>query len=461
MMVPAISPDGTKIAYVNANADIVGGTAETGWRRGLSMLDLNTATYPPVVSNKRRLLNNWNSVTAGAPFKWPFFESDSRSLIFVQGESSEYCSTADSDHSIVVNSPIRRACFEASYGSMSPTTRGYFDGKLYSIDTQNAATTKTELLKLNDANEDGDSADSSDAMAYQPTVMPIARGGYRWVIFTSQREFGNQLNAKSSAGVATDFSCAASMLWVAAVSDSTASTTDRSNPAFFMPGQNLAPITSNDHYINERGYLVPTPCKASGDECGSDDECCGADTTPATAACRAPTGWTPADGAPQKTCEALGTGCHQSGESCETSADCCSESPCVNFACTELGGFAPAVFTREYVAECPTGYHPNWGLFNYHLTTPGDSSLSFSAQTADDLDDLDAATVVSLGTSTNTVVKPAGPEYINVGTKLELASQSRHHANLRITVTLTPTTDFLQAPTLHDWEQLYTCEPSE
>jgi hypothetical protein len=461
MMVPVFSPDGQKVAYVNADADTIGGATATGWRRGLSMFNVDLSTYPPIVSNRQRLLNTWNSSTAGDPFKWPFFESDSRSLVYVRGEASEFCSAADSGHSITVNSNIRRACFEGSYGSMSPTTRGYFDGKLYSLDTENPSSTNHELVTLNDANQDGDSSDLTDAMSYQPTVLPFSRGGYRWVIFTSQREFGNQLNEKSAAGVATDFSCTAATLWVGALTDETADNSDRSQPAFVLPGQNLAALTANDHYINERGYLVPSPCKEEGDSCGQSDECCGADATPATAACRAPAGWTPLDGAPAKTCEALSAGCHQVGESCDTSADCCSGSPCTNFACTDPGGFASATFTREYVAECPAGYHPNWQLFNYHLTTPSDTSLEFSAQTAQDLGDLDAAPVVDLGSSTNTVISPTTPEFIDVGGELEAAGQSRHLTNLRIMVTLVASSDAASAPTLHDWEQRYTCEAAE
>jgi hypothetical protein len=339
---------------------------------------------------------------------------------------------------------------------MSPTTRGFWPGKIYSIDTSAAdpSTTRKELSNLNDA-EDASDADK----AYQPTVLPFTAGGKRWVIFTSPRAYGNQFNQKSSTGTPTDFSCAASMLWVSALDDHAADGSDRSHPAFFMPGQQVAKITTATHYVNERGYLVPSPCKSSGLSCTVDEECCGYDATPdPTAACRAPSGWDPATGPPAKTCESLSGTCHNEGESCATGADCCNGASCVAFACASGGSYEAATFTREYVAECPTGQLPRWMVFTYHLTTGGNSKLTFTAQTSDDLDTLDSAQVVNLGSSTGDTVKPAAPESIDLGAALDAANVSKNFTTLRILVKLEPSTDGLIAPTLHDWQVRYTCE---
>src|SRR6185369_10948691 len=97
--------------------------------------------------------------------------------------------------------------------------------------------------------------------------------GYRWVIFTSPRSYGNQLNQIGPTG-ATNFTCSATLLWIAAIKNSTADGTDRSFPAFLVPGQNLAPITTQNHYLNERGYLVKSACKATTLSCTTSDECC-------------------------------------------------------------------------------------------------------------------------------------------------------------------------------------------
>jgi hypothetical protein len=491
MMAPVISPDGTKVAYVNGDPDVGGGFPETGWRRGLSMFSFNQATL--AVSNKKRLINNWNASTPGTPVKWPFFEGDSRSLLYVETDPNEFCSSGanngtcssvgtdtyalascTSSGSTAVNSNLERACYQAAYGSMSPTTRGFWPGRIFSIDTSAAtpSSTRVEFSKLNDA-EDSTDADK----AYQPTVLPFTAGGKRWVIFTSPRSYGNQFNMKSSAGTPTDLSCAASMLWVSAVDNAPANGTDRSHPAFFMPGQAVSRINTGScsvnsdcpsgkcvsglcvSYVNERGYLVPSPCKSAGLSCSVDEECCGASDTPATAACRAPAGWDPATGPPAKKCEGLSGTCHNSGQSCATSDDCCNGASCVNFACAAGGHYEAATLTREYVAECPVGELPRWTTFSFHLTTDADSSITFTAQTSDDLDQLDGAKVVALGSSTADVKKPANPVQIDVGAALDSGNISKNFTNLRILMKLNPSTDGLSAPVLHDWEMRYTCEP--
>jgi hypothetical protein len=450
MMVPAFSPDGTKVAYVNADADPVPGAGATGWRRGLSMFSFDQATL--AVSNKKRLRSTYSSGSNGTPMKWPFFENDSRSLIYVETDATEYCDSTDA-YPTTVDSDVRRACVDAAYGSMSPTTRGYWPGKIYSMDTQNPSATRVELANLNDA-EDSLDADH----AYQPTVLPFSAGGYRWVIFTSPRAFGNQLNYKNATGtVGTHFSCAASQLWVSALTDTVASGTDRSHPAFLLPGQYLAPVTADDHYINERGYLVPTPCKAVGASCTTDNDCCGAGASPATAACRAPSGWTPASGPPARTCAATGGTCSNAGGSCNSPADCCNAAACVDYQCAAPPTFTEADFARDYVADCPDSTLPEWQLLSYHLTTGGDSRLEFSVQTAETSAGLAAAPVIDLGQSLNTVVSPADPEYKDVGAALE-PSRTNGRKHVRVKITFVPSSDAQTAPVLHDWEMRYTCQ---
>jgi hypothetical protein len=456
MMVPVISPDGSKIAYVNGDADSTPGLTDTGWRRGLSLLNFEQDTM--TVSKKVRLLNNYSG--AAEPFKWPFFESDSRSLVYVETESGEYCNASDSNRSnAAIDSNAERACADAAYGSMSPTTRGYWKGKLFSIDTSAAtpSTTRVELSKLNDGDDDTGTDDFSNAdHNYQPTVLPSAKGGYRWAIFTSTRAYGNQLN-QSSGATPTHFTCASSMLWMAAIDDVTASSTDRSHPAFLLPGQNMAKL--NDplpHYINERGYLVPSACKGSGVSCSSNDECCG---SPASAACRAPASWTPASGPPAKTCVAAGA-CSLEGESCSTPADCCDGTACVNFTCAPPPTYQAASFERSYEADCPDSYQPVWQLLSYYLTTGSDSKLNFSVQAANDVADLNTAPVIVLGSSDKDVVSPASPDFQDLGKALTNANSNGLN-HLRLLIDFVPSTDKRTAPVLHDWEVRYTCEAAQ
>jgi hypothetical protein len=456
MLTPTISPNGSKIAYVNADADTTYGLADGGWRRTLTMMSFDQSAYTAgtggtVFSNKTRLLNNWSSGSTGVPIKWPFFEGDSRSLIFVQTEATDFCSSTDTTHSFSLTpTDTSRACFDGGYGSMSPTARGRWKGSLWAVDTQNTANI-AELANLNNA-EDPTDADH----AYQPTVLPISVGGYRWVIFSSNRSYGNQFNYRGTTGTPTHFTCSASMLWIAALNDVTAGATDRSHPAFLLPGQNMASITAGAHYINERGYLVPSPCKNSGASCSSDEECCGSGATPATAACRAPTTWTPASGTPAKTCAALSGTCSNTGGTCATPADCCNATDCINFACAAPPSYTEATFDRDYTATCATGYQPNWQLFSYYLTTGNGSSIAFTAKTAATAAALTTASSLTIGTSTATVVSPATPAFFDVGAVL-----NTNHVNgrnyLRITVDLIPSADGQTAPVLHDWEMRYTC----
>jgi hypothetical protein len=247
------------------------------------------------------------------------------------------------------------------------------------------------------------------------------------------------------------------MLWVSALTDTVADGTDRSHPAFLLPGQNLASVTSANHYINERGYLVPTPCKAAGVSCTSDADCCGAGGSPATAACRAPSGWTPASGPPAKTCAATGGTCSNAGDSCNSPADCCNAAPCVDYQCVAPPTFTTADFTRDYVAACADDSLPAWQLLSYHLTTDDDSRLELSVQTANTSAGLELAPVIDLGQSLSTVVSPADPEYKDVGAALD-AIASNGLKYLRVTVTFVPSSDSLTAPVLHDWEMRYTCQ---
>ena len=436
MMTPTISPDGKKIAYVTGDADAIGADS-AAWRKGLSMVNFDQPTR--AVTSKKRLLNNWVAATGGNPVKWPFFESDSRSLVYVQSTPDNFCRDED------VSNDHGRACKESVYGNSAPTSRGHWPGSLYSLDTQAAAPSATavELSKLNDAENAGD-ADKS----YQPTVLPFASGGYRWVIFTSPRSYGNQINQ-----IGTHFSCGATMLWVSALDDATASTTDRSHPGFFLPGQNVLPITTQDHYLSERGYLVPNQCHTSGLSCNTSDQCCAGTT------CRVDT--ISASGVPNKVCKAAAA-CGAVGTACLTAADCCGTGAlCVADKCAAKPNYAPAgTFTRDFVASCDHGFKPHWGLFEYHLTTPTDSHLAFAAATADSVAKLATATVVALVDSTDdNYGKPL--DTVNVGDALVAQKLPFSFFYLRVSMTFNSSSDGAYSPILHDWAQRYSCEPAE
>jgi len=85
MMVPAFSPDGTKLVFIDGDAS--GGA---GWRKGLSLFDFNQAGK--AFSNRRSIRNTF---PVGDVMKWPTFESDSRSVVFQTSTPTELCTTCD------------------------------------------------------------------------------------------------------------------------------------------------------------------------------------------------------------------------------------------------------------------------------------------------------------------------------------------------------------------------------
>src|SRR5262249_12381251 len=117
-------------------------------------------------------------------------------------------------------------------------------------------------------------------------------------------------------------------------------------------------------------------------------------------------------------------------------------------------------FTRDYVASCPDGYKPLWGLFEYHLTTPGNSHIEVDAQTAAAATDLNAASLVFVSDST-TDNFGGSTEAVDVGSALRADTVSPFLNYLRLQVTLFPTSDGSYAPILHDWDQRYSCVPAE
>ncbi len=168
-------------------------------------------------------------------------------------------------------------------------------------------------------------------MNYEPTALPVAVGGYYWVVFTSRRAYGNTIyrgaNSLSSSDVPFDNSLDAKggtkgyrkKLWVAAIDINGTAGADISHPAFFLEGQEM-------EAGNMRGFWALDACKSDGNNCDSGDECCGG-------FCRQINN---ADGGSGKMCVPPPTGCAQDGEKCAIAADCCnapSGAKCINGFC--------------------------------------------------------------------------------------------------------------------------------
>lgn len=142
-------------------------------------------------------------------------------------------------------------------------------------------------------------------LSFAPTVLPLAVGGYFWVIFTSHRSYGNTLPSLDNNGTN-------GKLWVSAIDIDPSDGIDPSHPAFYLEGQEL---TAN----NLRGFWVLAPCKDVGQGCKTGDECCGGYCYEV-------------DGKVQ--CQPKPDGCSNEFEKCLTAADCCEPgAECINGFC--------------------------------------------------------------------------------------------------------------------------------
>ncbi len=136
---------------------------------------------------------------------------------------------------------------------------------------------------------------------YEPTALPIAVGGYYWVVFTSRRQFGNTI-----VGGDPWSNSPRKKLWVVAIDMNPAPGKDPSHPAFYLEGQEQGAG-------NMRGFWALDPCKQNGNSCESGDECC-------NGFCRQVND---ADGGSHLTCVQPPTGCANEFEKCNVAADCC------------------------------------------------------------------------------------------------------------------------------------------
>ncbi|HEX7600073.1 MAG TPA: hypothetical protein VF316_00640, partial [Polyangiaceae bacterium] len=115
--------------------------------------------------------------------------------------------------------------------------------------------------------------------------------------------------------------------------------------------------------------------------------------------------------------------------------------------------YYPATFTRDYQGVCPASQVVLWRFFDWETVTPSNSNIVFTAQTASTQGLLPTAVpVVNLGTASG------APITTWTGTDVSVAlSPKKSAAWLRVTITLNPSSDALNAPVLTAWRQQYDC----
>ncbi len=283
---PSFSPDGKFIVFNDRVADPNGKTL------GAMAFDQSTLKFTTLGSI-------W---TGSSLVAWPAFLPDSKSVVFHAGDDFGTQKAHHADIELVDVAGKQRFYV--------PALNGYAG-----TDTAYGAT----YLPY------GESAEAH--FNFEPTVLPVASGGYFWVIFTSRRCYGNQIPDTQDpwgkdASNTTELS-PRKKLWVAAIDINATPGKDRSHPAFYLPGQELGTG-------NMRAFWALDACHANGQSCETGDQCCGG-------YCRQVS---EADGATSFQCSDKPVGCAQELEKCSIAADCCGAAAgvdCINGHCASPG----------------------------------------------------------------------------------------------------------------------------
>ena len=267
-MMPVFSQDGTKVAFNHY---------DTGAGHSLAVMNFNDGT------------NTFSGLTdvATDPNKflgWPAFLPDAKTLLFHSDSRSDFATWSGAQADIIA------------------------------VDLATKTQTKLDALNGIANGQPYLPYGTSDiTLNFEPTVLPIAVGGYYWVLFTSRRNYGNTIYP--AAGDTSQDSQRRKKLWVSAVDINAVPGKDPSHPAFYFEGQELAAG-------NMRGFWALDPCKQNGISCETGDECCG--------------GFCRANGDGGFACVPPPSGCSQEFETCKTAADCCDTgSLCVNGHCAK------------------------------------------------------------------------------------------------------------------------------
>lgn len=273
-LMPSFSPDGKRVAFNYFDAP-QGGGGHT-----ISVMDTDLTVSPPVFRQLRTLVRKDDAFLG-----WPAFVPSGGAVLFQNGSSDDYGTWCD----------------ETGFLQIADTSTG--------VDLQ--------LRKLNGWKRVGASwqsylpSEGETRLNFEPTVLPVAVGGYYWAVFTSRRTFGNTITTSD----ATDPS--RKKLWVAAIDIKNRYDDDPSHPAFYLEGQEM-------ESGNLRGFWSLDACKPEGQECESGADCCDGRCRPVRQA----------NGQVKNVCSKPAD-CARTEERCRTSADCCDTTQaCINGFCS-------------------------------------------------------------------------------------------------------------------------------
>ncbi|HEX8792525.1 MAG TPA: hypothetical protein VF765_16370 [Polyangiaceae bacterium] len=310
---PAFSPDG-KHVVMNPMA---GSSTVTTPSQQLWVMDFAFAGGTGTFSNPV-LVADYTGQSADSRPGWGAFLSDSKSLVF-QHQSQ---AGADGNGSSLYTrkGELSQIYWTSTANASAVTPLDQLNGKGYAPKLPSPINMSCTGDGVQVGNIDADHSDDVDHN-YEPTVNPLAAGGYAWVVFTSRRMYGSVSDippfCSDPRGVDLIQNITPKKLWVAAIDLNAAPGKDASHPAFYLPAQELLAG-------NSRAFWVLEPCRADGSSCTSGDMCC-------NGYCEAG-----ADGGLVCSNKPPNANCSQQGDKCTSNADCCmSTDSCINGFCEQ------------------------------------------------------------------------------------------------------------------------------
>jgi hypothetical protein len=270
---PAFAPDGKHFAAVESN------NVWYEWTVGdLVLFDYQPS--PPAFVNPLKLASGATFASGEQAVAYPSFSPDSSWLTFHVADHAGGCHDACAATTVDVG-----AIWMQSVSGTPPI----------------------RLTTLTDSSPNPADHD----LSFEPTFNPIERGGYFWVVFTSMRNWGNEITGTPD--------CGQKRLWVAAI-DGTPGTGDPSHPAFFLEGQ-------EEDTMNMRGFWTLASCIPTGSsatDAGAGGDSGGDAGDGGSGGCTQ--GFQCCSGfCDQGQCVNTGTvACQGIGGNCATTSDCCN-----------------------------------------------------------------------------------------------------------------------------------------
>jgi hypothetical protein len=312
---PAFAPDDKLMAFVDlskATPDSSGGVWDVLGPLTVAPFDATTHAFstPTVLATP----------APGQRFGSPTFLPDDSAVVYEthvrDGDPAVVCGF-QSEPSLDTRNGARGEIWWVNVnGAPHPVALAALNGKGYlplGPNNHGGATASDPMDPFDETNWD------DTTLAYEPTVLPIAAGGYAWVVFTSRRMYGNELQSVPFLSWPPSYDTTSlalgtvKKLWVAAIDLNAPPGSDPSHPAFYLPAQELLAG-------NSRGFWALDPCRPDGDACTSGDQCC-------SGGC--------GSGADGGLVCAPPVGCSNVGDQCTTAADCCDTADsCINGYCS-------------------------------------------------------------------------------------------------------------------------------